>query len=57
MYGESEKNMELEKKLAELKAELKNEQEKAEILSKMIELARINPTELSNLADRLSPKD
>ncbi|HEY2348137.1 MAG TPA: hypothetical protein VGH64_03930 [Puia sp.] len=57
MYRESEKNMELEKRLAELKAELKNEQGKAEILNKMIELAGINPTELTIIADRLSPKD
>ena len=42
MYRESEKNLELEKKILELKAELKHEQEKAEILRKMLELAKIN---------------
>ena len=56
MYRESEKNIELEKKLAELKAELKNEQEKAEILRKMIELAKINPSGLSGIIEQL-PKD
>ena len=40
MYKESEKNIELKKKILELKAELKNEQDKAEILSKMLELDR-----------------
>ncbi|MEJ0082931.1 MAG: hypothetical protein WDM78_18720 [Puia sp.] len=49
MYRESEKNIELEKKLLELKAELKNEQEKAEILKKMLELANINPDALTNI--------
>ena len=57
MYRESEKNIELEKKLLELKAELKNEQEKAEILNKMLELARINPSGLTNLIDSLPAKD
>jgi len=57
MYRESEKNIELEKKLAELKAELKNEQEKAEILSKMLELAKINPSGLADLIDSLPAKD
>jgi hypothetical protein len=57
MYRESEKNIELEKKLAELKAELKNEQEKAEILSKMLELAKINPSGLTDLIDSLPVKD
>ncbi|HEX3768529.1 MAG TPA: hypothetical protein VHT72_09130 [Puia sp.] len=57
MYRESEKNIELEKKLEELKAELKNEQEKAEILRKMLELAKINPPGLANLIDSLPPKD
>jgi hypothetical protein len=57
MYRESEKNIELEKKLLELKAELKNEQEKAEILNKMLELAKINPDGLANLIDGLSAKD
>jgi len=57
MYKESEKNIELEKKLAELKAELKNEQEKAEILGKMLELAKINPSGLADLIDSLPPKD
>ena len=51
MYRESETNIELEKKLLELKAELKNEQEKAEILRKMLELAKINPSGLSNLIE------
>jgi hypothetical protein len=46
-----------QKKLQELKAELKNEQEKAEILSKMLELAKINPTGLANLIDVLPVKD
>ncbi len=57
MYRESEKNIELEKKILELKAELKNEQEKAEILNKMLELAKINPSGLSNLIDSLPAKD
>ena len=57
MYRESEKNIELEKKILELKAELKNEQEKAEILSKMLELAKINPSGLANLIDGLPAKD
>jgi hypothetical protein len=57
MYRESEKNIELEKKLLELKAELKNEQEKAEILNKMLELAKINPSGLANLIDGLPAKD
>ena len=57
MYRESEKNIELEKKLQELKAELKNEQEKAEILSKMLELAKINPAALTNIIDDLPAKD
>ena len=57
MYRESEKNIELEKKLEELKAELKNEQEKAEILRKMLELAKINPSGLTNLINSLPPKD
>jgi hypothetical protein len=56
MYKESEKNIELEKQLAELKEELKNEQDKAAILSKMLELAKINPSGLSDLADRLPLK-
>ena len=41
MYRESEKNLELEKKILELKAELKREQEKAEILARMLEFAKI----------------
>jgi hypothetical protein len=53
MYRESEKNIELEKKLAELKAELKNEQEKAEILNKMLELAKINLSGLAKFSDGL----
>jgi hypothetical protein len=57
MYRESEKNIELEKKILELKAELKNEQEKAEILSKMLELAKINPSGLANLIDDMPAKD
>ena len=57
MYRESEKNIELEKKLLELKAELKNEQEKAEILNKMLELAKINPSGLASLIDSLPVKD
>ena len=57
MYRESEKNIELEKKLQELKAEWKNEQEKAEILSKMLELAKINPSGLTDLIDSLPAKD
>ena len=57
MYRESEKNIELEKKILELKAELKNEQEKAEILNKMLELAKINPSGLANLIDGLPAKD
>jgi hypothetical protein len=57
MYRESEKNIELEKKILELKAELKNEQEKAEILDKMLELAKINPSGLANLIDDLPAKD
>jgi len=57
MYRESEKNIELEKRLLELKAELKNEQEKAEILSKMLELAKINPSGLISLIDSSSVKD
>ena len=57
MYRESEKNIELEKRLLELKAELKKEQEKAEILSKMLELAKINPSGLTSLIDSSSVKD
>jgi hypothetical protein len=57
MYRESEKNIELEKKLAELKAGLKNEQEKAEILSKMLELAKINPSGVADLIESLPTKD
>jgi hypothetical protein len=57
MYRESEKNIELEKRLLELKAELKKEQEKAEILSKMLELAKINPSGLISLIDSSSVKD
>jgi hypothetical protein len=57
MYRESEKNIELEKKILELKAELKNEQEKAEILNKMLELAKTNPSGLANLIDGLPAKD
>jgi hypothetical protein len=53
MYRESEKNIELEKKLLELKAELKNEQEKAEILGKMLELAKISPSGLAKVIDDL----
>jgi hypothetical protein len=53
MYRESEKNIELEKKLQELKAELKNEQEKSEFLSKMLELAKINPSGLAKFSDEL----
>ena len=36
---------------------LKNEQEKAEILNKMLELAKINPTGLAKLIDGLPAKD
>jgi hypothetical protein len=57
MYRESEKNIELEKKILELKAELKNEEGKAEILNKMLELAKINPAVLTNLIDGLPAKD
>lgn len=57
MYRESEKNTELEKKLLLLKAELKNEQEKAEILRKMLELAKINPAGLAKVIDNLPDKD
>lgn len=57
MYRESEKNIELEKKLLELKVELKNEQEKAEILRKMLELAKINPSGLADLIDHNPVKD
>jgi hypothetical protein len=57
MYKESEKNIELKKKILELKAELKNEQDKAEILSKMLELAKINPSGLTIFPDSLSEKD
>jgi hypothetical protein len=57
MYREAEKNMELEKKILELKAELKNEQEKAEILNRMLELARINPSIFTVFPDPLSEKD
>ncbi len=57
VYRESEKNIELEKKLQELKAELKNEQEKAEILNKMLEMAKINPSGLTDLIDDLPAKD
>jgi len=57
MYREIKKNIELEKKLLELKAELKNEQEKAEILNKMLELAKINPSGLASLIDSLPVKD
>jgi H2-forming N5,N10-methylenetetrahydromethanopterin dehydrogenase-like enzyme len=57
MYRESEKNIELKKKLAEVKAELKKEQDKAEILSNMLELAKVNPSELANIIDGLPPKD
>jgi hypothetical protein len=57
MYKESEKNIELEKKLLELKAELKHEKEKAEILSKMLELAKINPSGFVNMIDGLPAKD
>lgn len=49
--------MELEKKIQELKAELKHEQEKAEILAKMLELAKINPSGLANPIDGLPAKD
>jgi hypothetical protein len=57
MYRESEKNIELEKRILELKAELKNEQEKAEILSKMLELAKTNPSGLADLINGLPDKD
>jgi membrane protein insertase Oxa1/YidC/SpoIIIJ len=57
MYRESEKNNELEEKVKALKAELKSEQEKAEILRKMLELAKINPSGLTNLIDELPEKD
>lgn len=57
MYRESEKNMELEKKLQDLKDELKKEQDKAEILAKMLELAKINPSGLGDFGDRLPKKD
>jgi predicted RNase H-like nuclease (RuvC/YqgF family) len=53
MYNESKKNIALEKKILELKKELINEQEKAEILKKMLELAKINPSGLVNLIDSL----
>ena len=57
MYRESGKNIELEKKLLELKAELKKEQEKAEILNKMLELAKINPSGLTDLVNSSPVKD
>ncbi len=57
MYRESEKNIELEKKILELKTELKNEQEKAEILSKTLELAKTNPAGLTKLIDGLPAMD
>ena len=41
--NEEEKTALLEKKILELKKELKKEQDKADILNKMLELARINP--------------
>jgi len=41
----------------ELKAELKNEKEKAEILSKMLELAKINPSGLAKFSDELPSGD
>jgi endonuclease V-like protein UPF0215 family len=57
MYKESEKNIELEKTISALKTELKNEQEKAEILSKMRELAKINPSGLASFINKLPDKD
>jgi hypothetical protein len=57
MYKESEKNIELEKQILKLKAELKNEQEKAEILNKMLELAKINPTALTIFPDSPSEQE
>jgi hypothetical protein len=57
MYKESEKNIELEKQILELKAELKNEQERAEILNKMLELAKINPTALTIFPDSPSERE
>ena len=57
MYRESEINIELEKKLLALKAELKNEQEKDEILRKMKELAKINPAGLAKVIDELQNKE
>jgi len=56
MDKESEKNIELEKQIQKLKAELKNEQEKAEILNKMLELAKINPSGLTVFPDSSSDK-
>jgi hypothetical protein len=57
MYRESEENIELEKKLQKLKEELENEQKKAEILSKILELAKINPSALTNIVDGLPSND
>jgi hypothetical protein len=57
MYRESEKNIELEKQILKLKAELKNEREKAEILNKMLKLAKINPTGVTIFPDFLPEKD
>ena len=57
MYRESEKNIELEKKILELKAELKNEQERADILNKMLELTKINPAGLTIPSEGLTEKD
>ena len=57
MYRESEENIELRKKLLELQEELKNEQEKAQILNKMLELAKMNPSGLTNMIEGLPLKD
>jgi hypothetical protein len=57
MYRESEKNLELEKKILELKAELRHEQEKAEILSKMLEHAKNNAAIPTTPTDETSIKE
>lgn len=57
MYRESEKNLELEKKIQELKAELRHEQEKAEILRKMLEVAKNNAAIPSSPNNESSEKE
>ena len=57
MYRESEKNLELERKILELKTELRREQEKAEILSKMLEIAKNNAPVPTTPTDEPSTKD